>query len=147
MAKEFTHIFNSDISSVYSRLTSAILLDLNQKSNTFNTSYALPVGTEFLYTEESFGQNIQYKVIITDCEKPKHFAYTITKNNVKKSSTQIISLKFTEQEDKTMVSFSITLNTKNILQYFTDGKASENVRKKMSEYIDYTEKIIESLVK
>lgn len=132
------HTFNAPIHLVFTRFTNAIFLELNQKSNTFNTSYAQPIGTEFQSAEASFGRTIQYTIKITSYDKPHHMTYTILQG----SKLIKVSFTFTEKEDKTTVSSSIILEKANIFQRFPKGIFWKKIERAIDGFIDYTEKTI-----
>ena len=125
---------------VFTRFTSALLLDLNQKSTTFNTSYASPVGTEFQYEEFSFGQKIEYLVHITEYEKPNHFVYTLVAGKTKVS----VTCDFTTQENKTLLTYSIILENSNIIQRLQKANLLNKLEKDLQSYADYTKKVLEA---
>lgn len=137
---QHTHIFNGTLKNVFSRFTNAILLDFNQKSTTFNTSYAQPIGTEFKYIEESFGQKLQYTATITGYDKPNLFSYRLEN----KFNKFLITCSFTESNQQTTVSYSIILENPNIFQRFITPKTIKDLEKKFETYITYTTKIIEA---
>lgn len=130
--------FNASKKDVFTRFTNAVLLDFNQKSTTFNTSYAQPVGTEFQYNEHNFGQTVQYTVKITEHDKPNLFAYTLASKN---SNINIVC-RFEEKGEHTVLIYSIILENDNFFQRLKKASLLKELDGKIRTYADYTRKIL-----
>jgi hypothetical protein len=131
-------VFDAPKQDVFTRFTNALMLDLNQKSTTFNTSYAQPIGTEFQYNEHNFGQTVRYTVKITEHEKPTRFAYTLAS----KSDTLQITCFFDDNDlNQTVMTYSIILKNNNFFQRLKNAKLIKDIDKKFSVYAEYTKKI------
>jgi len=130
--------FNAPKKDVFTRFTNALLLDLNQKSTTFNTSYAHPVGTEFQYNEHNFGQTIKYTVKITEHDKPNLFVYTLSS----KKDKLTVTCTFEENDNKTILAYSIILENNNFFQRLKKANLIKDIEKKFKTYAEYTQKIL-----
>jgi len=131
-------IFDAPKQDVFTRFTNALMLDLNQKSTTFNTSYAQPIGTEFQYNEHNFGQTVRYTVKITEHAKPNRFAYTLAS----KTDTLAVTCSFDDDgSNQTTMTYSIILKNNNFFQRFKNAKLIKDIDKKFGTYAEYTKKI------
>lgn len=139
-SNEKKFVFNGPQKEVFTRFTNALMLDLNQKSTTFNTSYAQPIGTQFQYNEHNFGQTVQYIVKITEHNKPDYFAYTLSS----KKDTLKISCTFEEngKGTQTTMTYSIILKNNNFFQRLKNAKLMKDINKKFNTYAEYTQKIL-----
>ncbi|MGL5042254.1 MAG: DUF3284 domain-containing protein [Culicoidibacterales bacterium] len=135
---KYKHSFAHDISAVFSRFTNAVLLDLNQKSVTFNTSYTQPIGTKFKYVEHSFGQDVEYTATITKHEKPYCFEYSL----VNKQSKITISWLFETADNNTVVSLLIILENDSFFQRFMKRNLIKAQTEAFKKYITYCEKTL-----
>jgi len=131
-------VFDAPKQDVFTRFTNALMLDLNQKSTTFNTSYAQPTGTEFQYNEHNFGQTVRYTVKITEHIKPSRFAYTLTSN----ADTLEVTCTFDDNAvHQTIMTYSIILKNNNFFQRLKYSKLIKDIDKKFDAYAEYTKKI------
>jgi len=131
-------VFDAPKQDVFTRFTNALMLDLNQKSTTFNTSYAQPIGTEFQYNEHNFGQTVRYTVKITEHEKPNRFAYTLTS---KTDTLEVTCLFDDTTTNQTIMTYSIILKNNNFFQRLKNAKLIKDIEKKFDVYAEYTKKI------
>lgn len=135
---KYSHTFQHNSKDVFTRFTNAVLLDFNQKSTTFNTSYTQPIGTEFKYVEHSFGQDITYVASITKYDKPHVFAYSLTNKNTKLN----ITWDFKSENNTTVVSLLIILENPSFFQRFSKRNLFKQQREAFKKYITYCEKTL-----
>ncbi|GBU10959.1 hypothetical protein AwErysi_05750 [Erysipelotrichaceae bacterium] len=133
-----SHQFNHDATSVFNRFTNAIILDFNQKSTTFNTSYTQPIGTEFKYIEHSFGRNIPYTAKISEYEKPAIFGYTLKNKNEKIKFVW----HFTVADNQTTVLLYIILDNLSFFQRFMKRNLIKQQIEAFKKYVTYCEKTL-----
>lgn len=138
--KTVSYTLEHPIEDVFSRITAAINLNLSERSESLNTSYAQPVGTEFQYSETAFGQDVAYRAQITQFEKPTEMEFKLTERNI----TTTIHVHFqTVIEGTTEVIYEITLAGANIFQRFFKRNHIDAWMKRFEEQVQFANKILD----
>lgn len=137
--KTVSYTINHPIDDVFARVTAAINLSLSERSESLNTSYAQPVGTEFQYRETAFGQDVAYTAQITQFQKPTLMEFKLTERDI----TTTVQVHFqTLIEGSTEVLYEISLTGANIIQRFFKRNHIAAWLRRFDEQIHFATKIL-----
>lgn len=136
--KQVRYEFDYPVADVFSKINAALYLDLNENSETLNTSYAHPVGTEFQYREKSFGHEIVYHATITEYEKPKKIIFELVEEKTK----TIVQIEFVDKGTSTEVIYTIELDNAKMLKRFMKRNHINAWLERFESEADYASKTL-----